>query len=118
MYDRSMCRIAADRGETIHNVLRLLGTQGCQLVGCADLCHLLAGCQLLLQPTIELSQGNAIFHHRIAIAFDLCSILHAFQMISWRNTLYNHATFGNGIIERYVRLAHINEYSFVGRQMP
>ena len=112
-----MPRITADCGETIHNILGLLGTQSRQLVGRTDLCHLLSGCQLLLQPTVELRQGNTIFHHRIAITFDLRSVLHALQMVGGRNTLHDHTALGNSVIQCHVRLAHIDKHPFAGRQM-
>ena len=117
MHDRPMSRITADCGETIHNILGLLGTQSRQLVGRTDLCHLLSGCQLLLQPTVELRQGDTIFHHRIAITLYLRGVLHALQMVGGGDPLHNHAALGNSVIECHVRLAHIDKYPFAGRQM-
>ena len=76
-----MRAVAGDAGKTIHHIAGLFGTQAGQFGRSTQFRHLLTGSHRLLQPIIELGQGNTILHHRPTETFDFGRILDTLQVV-------------------------------------
>ena len=116
MDDCTVRPVARDGSETIHHIERLLRAEFRQLVARAKLGYFLSGGHLLFQPEVEFRQGDTVFQHGVAEAFDFRLVLDALQVVGGRNAVDDFRSLRQGVVDGHVRLAAVEEDADVFRQ--